>query len=173
MGRAVLPPSLLSGLRWPSPGVYRLYCRAIGNLQENLHWDISPRNTATSSPVPVVGLCQHTPQKKTLRHSHVGLAQSPVGSVFLSFQPWCAQSFVFVCQEWCLCFPQSCEGSWSQIPLAFKIRFPGAFPAPWLHLPAGEPDVGPRTFTTVQGLLWCHCSLGCGSPTQKTQDLIL
>ena len=125
MGRAVLPPSLLSGLRWPSPGVHRLYCRAIGNLQENLHWDISPRNTATSSPVPVVGLCQHTPQKKTLRHSHVGLAQSPVGSVFLSFQPWCAQSFVYVCQEWCLCFPQSCEGSWSQIPLAFKIRFPG------------------------------------------------
>ena len=86
---------------------------------------MSPRNTATSSPVPVVGLCQPTPLQKTLKHSQVGLAQSSVGLLFLSPQSWCVQSFVYVCQEWHLCFPQSCGESCNQIPLAFKVRFPG------------------------------------------------
>ena len=72
-----------------------------------------------------MGLCQPTPLQKTLKHSQVGLAQSSVGSLFLSPQSWCVQSFVYVCQEWHLCFPQSCGESCNQIPLAFKVRFPG------------------------------------------------
>ena len=47
------------------------------------------------------------------------------------------------------------------------------FPVPLPDPQAGKPDVGPRTFTTVEKLLWYYGSPDCGSPTQQVWDLIL
>ena len=44
-------------------------------------------------------------------------------------------------------------------------HIPQGFPVPWPDPQAGEPDVGPRTFTTVGELLRYYCSPVCGWPT--------
>ena len=55
--------------------------------------------------------------------THTSLAQSLVGSLFLPPGSWCAHGFVCALQEsvspvlWEFC---------NQIPLAFKVKFPGA-----------------------------------------------
>ena len=55
MAGAAHPPCWLFGLRWPHPGVYRLYGRALGkDLQGALHWDAAPRD-AKQSPVGLQG----------------------------------------------------------------------------------------------------------------------
>ena len=62
--------------------------------------------------------------------------------------------------------------SYTQIPLSFKVRFPGdsqSLPNPQV----GKSDVGPRTFTTVGELLWYYGSPVYGSPTWQVWDLIL
>ena len=58
-----------------------------------------------------------------------------MGSLLLSSESWCMQSFIFSLQDWSLCFPQSCgsiiiKSSWPSrsnslgIPSPF-VRFPG------------------------------------------------
>ena len=63
-----------------------------------------PQEQCYQFPCPCDGSLP-THLQKTLKHSQVGLAQSSMGSLYLSLQSWCAQSFIYVCQEWCLCFP--------------------------------------------------------------------
>ena len=84
------------------------YSRAIGDLREGLCHLALP-STVVSTPVPVAGHCSPTPLHKTLRHSQVGLTQSPLWSLLLSPGPWCAQ-ILFVPSK-CSCFPQSYESS--------------------------------------------------------------
>ena len=81
-----------------------------------------------------------TPQQATidpclhhrlLRHSQASLAQSLVGSLLLSPGSWYAQGFVCALEEsvspvlWKFC---------NQIPLAFKVKFPGGSPS-LCHIP--------------------------------------
>ena len=139
------------------------YSRVNGDLHEGLCCLALPRTAAVSSPVTVAGHCWPTPLHKTLKHSQVGLTQSPVGSLHLSPGSWCAQILFCVLQEFL--FPLILQKFFNQIPLAFKVRFPRGFPVPWLDPQAGEPYLGPRTFITVWELLWYHCSPVCESPT--------
>ena len=69
-----------------------------------------------------------------------------------------------------LCFPQSCGSSVSPAGLYSQILW--GFPVPLLDTQAGEPDVGPRTFTIVQELLWYYCSPDCASLTQQVWALV-
>ena len=64
------------------------------------------------------------PTQATARDSwaHTSLGHSLVGSLLLSPGSWCAQGFVCVLQE--SVFPVLCKFC-NQIPLAFKIKFPG------------------------------------------------
>ena len=66
MGGDALPPWFF-GLRWPSLGVYGLYGRVNGDLQEGLHQGGLSR-TAASAPVPVMSPCPPTPPQETLQH---------------------------------------------------------------------------------------------------------
>ena len=68
---------------------------------------------------------------RLLRHSQASLAQSLVGSLLLSPGSWYAQGFVCALEEsvspvlWKFC---------NQIPLAFKVKFPGGSPSLY-HIP--------------------------------------
>ena len=93
------------------------------HTSEALHWEASPRTVAASAPVPVVGHCRHMPLQETLKHSQVGLAQSPVGSLLLSPGSWCMQDFVCALQE--SPFPLGLWMFYNQIPLACRVKFPG------------------------------------------------
>ena len=62
------------------------------------------------------------PPPETPVHSQAWLAQSPVGSQLLSPGSWCTQDFVCCFQEYVsLVLWKFCN----QIPLAFKVTFPG------------------------------------------------
>ena len=63
--------------------------------------------------------------------------------------------------------------SCNQIPLAFKVRFPGDSQSLLLNPQARKPDVELTTFTTVGKHLWYYCSPLCGLPTWWVLDLIL
>ena len=82
------------------------------------------RTVGFSAPDPTAGQCQSMPLPEAPGHSQEGLTQSPVGSLLLSPRSWCAQGFLCALQEsvspllWKFC---------NQIPLAFKIKFPGGF----------------------------------------------
>ena len=52
------------------------------------------------------------------------MVQSPVGSQILSSESWCMQDLACALQDWSL-FPPVLWKSYNQIPLAFKVRFPG------------------------------------------------
>ena len=77
----------------------------------------APRTVVFSVPD-----CWPMPPPETPGHSQASLAQSLVGSVLLSPGFWCTQSLVCAHQEfispvlWKFC---------NQIPLAFKVKFPG------------------------------------------------
>ena len=67
---------------------------------------------ALSSPNTAAGHCQPTPPLETPGYSRVSLGQSPVGSLLLSPQSWCAQGFIcalqdsvspVLCKFWRLC----------------------------------------------------------------------
>ena len=72
--------------------------------------------------------------------------------------------------QFCLCPPRVCfpspvevlesnpSGLQSQVPWGFSVFLPDA--------QVGKSAVGPRTFATVQALLWCNCSPVCGSSAQ-------
>ena len=80
------------------------------------------RTVVFSAPDPMVGHCQPMPLLGTPGHSQASLAQSLVRPLLLSPGSRCTQNFICVLQEsvspvlWKFC---------NQIPLAFKIRFPG------------------------------------------------
>ena len=72
---------------------------------------------------PTAGHCSPMSLPEIPGHSQASLAQSLVGSLLLSPGSWCTQGFVCALQEsvspvlWKFC---------NQIPLAFKVKFPGA-----------------------------------------------
>ena len=62
-----------------------------------------------------------------------------------------------------LCFPVLWKFC-NQIPLTFKVRFPGGFSVPLPDPQVGKSVVGLRTSATVWKLIWCNCSSVCESP---------
>ena len=154
--------SLIVVLSWPSPGVYRLYGRASGHHHEDLRWMhlqdcCCQRPCPRSRPLPA-----HTstgdPQTCTGRS---GSASCRVAYPF----PW-----ALVHARSCLCPPR---GESLFLPVLCKScnqaglqsHIPWGSPVPLLDSQAGNCGVGPRTFTTVQELLWFYCSPVCGLPT--------
>ena len=101
---------------------------------------MAPRTVVVSAPDPTAGHYGPMPPLETPGHSQESLAQSLVGSLLLSPEP-CAYKVCFVLQE--------------------SVFLGGLSPLPDLQL--GKSFVGPRTFATVQELLWYNCSLFCGS----------
>ena len=81
---------------------------------------------------------------ETLGHSQASVVQSPVGSLLLSTGSWWMQGFVVP--------------SKSLFPWGFSVLSPDP--------QVGKSVVGPRTFATVQELLWYNCSPVCGLPVQ-------
>ena len=83
----------------------------------------------------------------------------------------CTQGFVDVLQDFL--FPLVLWMFCNQIPLSYKVRFPGDSQfLCWLPR-LGSPMWGARTFITVWGLLWYTCSPVCGSPILWVWNLIL
>ena len=109
-----------------------------------------------------------------LTHASTGDPPTPAGR-FGSVSCGVSAPFlwVLVCAWFCLCppsleslFPLVLWKSCNQIPLGFKVRFPG-------DPQAGKPDVGFWTFTALGELLCYYRSHLCGSSTQWVRDLIL
>ena len=98
------------------------------------------------------------PLPETPGHSQASLAQSLVESLLLSPGSWCAQGFVCAFSE---SVSPLLWKFYNQIPLAFKIKFPGGFSVPLLDLQVGKSIVGPRPFVTVCEILWYNCSAVC------------
>ena len=114
-----------------------------------------PKTSDASAHMPEEGHCQPTPLQETLKHSQIGLAQRPVGSLFLSRRSWCAQvlfvpykSGVSVSLSPLKVLQSNPAGLQSQIPWGFSVPLPDP--------QAQESDVGPRIFTKVQELLWYY-----------------
>ena len=100
------------------------------------------------------------PPQETLQHSQqVALVPSPVESLLLSSESWCAQGFVCALQEWSLCFPQS-----SRNPI-IKSHWPSrsdslGIPHPFVRSQAGKPDVGSeplQQWENVLGIIVLQC----------------
>ena len=91
-----------------------------------------------------------------LLDSRPSVGQPLVGSLLLSPGSWCTQGFVCALQE--TVSPVLCKFC-NQIPPASKVIFPGGSQS---LCQVGKCVVGPRTFITVQELLWCNCSAVCG-----------
>ena len=125
MGCGVLCSLAVSCLVWGNPVLKSIgfYSRAIGGLQEDLCQDRSPRTATASDPTPVASHCRLMPLQKTLRHSQVVLARSPVGWLLLFPGTWGAQDFVCPLQE--SLFPPVLWELCNQILLAFTVRSPG------------------------------------------------
>ena len=87
---------------------------------------------------------------ETPGHSQASLAQSLIGTLFLSPGSWCTRGFVCALQEsvspelWKFC---------NQIPLASKVKFPGGSQSLCPDPQVGKSVVGPRTFLTVREFL--------------------
>ena len=97
---------------------------------------MAPRAVVVNALDPAAGHCRSTALLETPRHSQACLAQSLVGSFLLSPGSWCAQTFVV---------PSKSLFTWG-----FSVLLPDP--------QAEKPVVGPRTFATVQELLWYNCS---------------
>ena len=115
---------------------------------------------ALSAPDPAAGHHGPTSLLETLGQSRAILGQSLLGSLLLSPGSWCTQGFVCALQE---SVSLVLWKFYNQIPLAFKIKFPGGFSVPLLDLQVGKSVVGPRTFLTVQAFIWYNCSAVHGS----------
>ena len=116
MGRAMLSKSLIqfSADGWDCvPSLYLglrpNYVRGNGDLlQKDLCQDaVAPMTVVVSARDYAVGHCQPTPVLEAPGHSAANLAQSLVGSLFLSPGFWCTQGLV--CAK--SLFPQSCGSS--------------------------------------------------------------
>ena len=80
-----------------------------------------------------------------LQHSQAGLAPFPVESLILSPGSWCTQDFVCAFQK--SLFPPVLWKVRNQIPLTFRVRFPGDSPALcWI----------PRLGSLMWGLNFCN-----------------
>ena len=113
-----------------------------GLLQKDLCQHVMvPRAVVVIALDPAAGHCQPTPLLETPGHSQACLAQSLVGSFLLSPGSWYAQTFV----------------------VPSKSLFTWGFSVLWPVPQAEKPVVGPRTFATVQELLWYNCSPVCES----------
>ena len=84
-----------------------------------------PRTVVFSAPDPMAGHCRATPLLETPGRSQASLAQSPVGSLLLSPGSLCRQGFVCTLFLPKVCFPVLWN-SFNQIPIAFKVKFPGS-----------------------------------------------
>ena len=108
----------------------------------------------------------------TLAGRSGSVSYEPCGVTAPSPGSWYAHYFVCALQEWSLCSPipvnvlQSNSAS-----LQSMILWEFLLPLP--HPQVGKPDMGLRTFTPVDGVLWYNCSPVCESPTQWLWDLIL
>ena len=108
-----------------------------------------------------------------LTHASTGGPPTPAGSFdSVPYRVTVPVLWVLVHAKCCLCpprleflFPPVFWKSYNQIPLALPAIFP-KLQVPWLDPQAGKPDMGFRTFTTMQELLWYYYSPVCGSPTQ-------
>ena len=111
-------PGKLFGLRQPSPGVYGLYGRVNGKLQEVLCQG-GPSRPAASAPDPA-----DTPPGRPSSTSRQSWFSLLWGHCSPSFGSWCVQDFVCAFQDQSLFSPilwKSCR----PIPLSFKAKFPG------------------------------------------------
>ena len=75
-----------------------------------------------SAPDPTAGHCQPTPLPETPGHSQANLAHSILESLLLSPGSWGTQGFVCTLQE---SVSPVLWKFYNQMPLAFKIKFPG------------------------------------------------
>ena len=117
-----------------------------GLLQKDLcQHAMAPRAVVVNALDPAAGHCRLTPPPETQGHSQASLAQSLVGSFLLSPGSWCAQTFVV---------PSKSLFTWG-----FSVLSPDP--------QAEKPVVGPRTFATVQELLWYNCSPVYGLSAQR------
>ena len=114
----------------------------------NPHLHRRPSNTTSSFVQSALGYCSCP---LGLSACKICLCPPRLKSLFLSVL-WKA-------------YNQNPAGPQGQIPLGVSV--------PLLDPPARKPDVGFRTVTLVQQLLWYYCSPVCGSPTQRVWDLIL
>ena len=118
------------------------------------------RTFVFSAPGPTA---EHTPPLESPWHSQAGLGQCLLGSLLLFPGSWCAQGFVCAIQEsispvlWKFC-NQISVASESQIPWRFSMSLPDP--------QVGKSLVGPRTFATVQEILWYNWSPVCGLSAQ-------
>lgn len=76
-------------------------------------------------------------------------------------------------QEWSLSFPSVLWGSCNSAPLVLKAQCSGGSSSWCQTPPAGEPDVGFRTFTPVGEPLHCNSSPVRGSLKSVVWDLII
>ena len=76
-------------------------------------------------------------------------------------------SWVLMHTSFCLCPPRVCFPIlwkfYNQILLTFRAKFPGGFSVPLPDPRVGKSVVCPRSFSTVQELLWYSCSPVCRS----------
>ena len=104
---------------------------------------------------------QATPPWKT---GHSGKSGSVSCGVTAPF------SWVLVSTGFCLCLPRVCFPSGVEVlssnPTGFQSLIPWGFSVPLQDPHIGKSVVDPRTFTTVQELLWYNCSPVCGFSAQ-------
>ena len=73
--------------------------------------------------------------------------------------------------RFCLCPPRVCFPSPVEVlqrnPTGLQSQIPWGFSVPLPDPQVGKSVVGPRTFATVQELLWYNCSPVCGLSAQR------
>ena len=135
-----------------------LFGGANGRLWEGSRQGVLPRTSAASVLVRTVKQSQPPPLQETLQHQQVGLVQCPPGSLLL---PLCPNAHTTPCA------PSKSGVSVSPSPVEVLQSIPTRlqnlilyeFLPPLLDPQVGKPDVGLRTFTPVDGLLWYKCLL--------------
>ena len=115
-------PSLLFCLRQPSPGVYKLYGKVNGNLQEDLCQGAPSRTAVSRAPSPRQATADPHLSRRLSSNSRSGSFPYGVTALF----PW-----ILVHTRFCLCpprmeslVPSVLWKSCNQILLTFKGRFP-------------------------------------------------
>ena len=124
MSGVVLPPCWLIGLKRPSSGVYRLYGRVNGNLQENWQQEAPSKTIAASAPVPAISHCLPTLQRRASKTSRL--------VKFSLLWSHCSFPLVLVSTRLCLCpprmeylFPSVLWKVYNQTLMVFKVILPG------------------------------------------------
>ena len=121
---------------------------------------LAPRTVIVSAPDSTADHCQHMPRPETPGKSQSSLAQSLVRSLLLFPGSLCTHKVLFVPSK--SLFPQSCGSSIIKSHWASKSNSLQVL-RPFARSPGWESVVGPRTFATVQELLWYNHSPVCGS----------